>query len=825
MTLATLLVGPFGASIADAAPAPTNPVSSTVEDRIAEQGSATVLVTMRGEVPADDDPAAQLRLRGNKAALRDRLGDSASITPSTFERPTRHILMTVDADDLEILRHDPAVEAVGENNVYRLDLATSVGVMGAPVAWAEGFDGAGTSVAIIDTGVQADHPMFGDRVIAQKCFSGGGFFHVSLESLCTGGAATGNTATPCSGTSGCSHGTHVAGIAAGSNGPASSPSGIAPAADIVAVQAFTRVNLPEACGGASACLLVFDVDLFAALDWVHANRVAFDIAAVNMSLGGGLFSGNCDTGGTHPTMKTKLDALRAGGVAPVVASGNDGVTNQMSSPACVSSAISVGAIQSETLAIAPYSNSSSTLDFVAPGSRNNSTGIRSAITGSSYGNMHGTSMATPHVAGAFAVMKQAHPGWTISQIEDELKATGRPMTDSRQGRITPMPALDEAVAPPPAGTFHELDPVRLLDTRTGNGAPLATVGAGKTIDVQIAGRGGVPSDGVSAVVLNVTAIAPSMGGFVTVFPHGSPRPLASNLNLVPSDVRPNLVTVRLGASGKVSLYNAIGNVHLAADIAGWYDSDAFTGDYFHSVAPTRILDTREGLGAPDALVGAGGVLTVKAAGAGKPVPAGASAVVVNLTATNVHGSTYVTAYPGDAASPPLASNLNISAGQTRPNLAIVPLDAAGNFKLYNNAGHTDLIADVQGYYDGDSGGSVFVPTSPTRLLDTRVGTGVATGPLGAGSVRTLQISNASTPDGLTGIVMNVTAVGPTGDGFVTMYPSDPRPTASNLNLVPFVDTPNLATSSLDGSGRVKFYNAAATVHLVGDLAGYFVHLA
>ena len=126
-----------------------------------------------------------------------------------------------------------------------------------------------------------------------------------------------------------------------------------------------------------------------------------------------------------------------------------------------------------------------------------------------------------------------------------------------------------------AGTgarYNPLTPSRILDTRFGTGAPVATVGPDATLDLQVTGRGGVPSSGVSAVVLNVTAVEPSTTGYLTAFPAGEPRPLASNLNFAPGQTVPNLVVVKLGAGGKVSLYNPVGTVHVIADVAGWYDA-------------------------------------------------------------------------------------------------------------------------------------------------------------------------------------------------------------------------------------------------------------
>lgn len=122
--------------------------------------------------------------------------------------------------------------------------------------------------------------------------------------------------------------------------------------------------------------------------------------------------------------------------------------------------------------------------------------------------------------------------------------------------------------------FRPLRPLRILDTRFGNGSALTTIGADRFIDLQVTGRGGVPSSGVSAVIMNVTVIEPSGNSYLTVFPAGSTRPLASNLNYRPGVTVPNLVVVPVGPSGKVSIYNALGTAQVIADVAGWFGSQS-----------------------------------------------------------------------------------------------------------------------------------------------------------------------------------------------------------------------------------------------------------
>ena len=222
--------------------------------------------------------------------------------------------------------------------------------------------------------------------------------------------------------------------------------------------------------------------------------------------------------------------------------------------------------------------------------------------------------------------------------------------------------------------FTGLVPARVLDTRSGVGRPAAgRVGPGATIDLAVSGRGGVPLDGVGAVVLNVTATQPSASTYVTVYPAGEARPTASNLNVAAGQTRPNLVIAKVGSNGEVSLFNHAGSVHLVADVMGWMPVAV---DYA-SVTPARILDTRSGLGQPSAgRVGAGAVIRLPVTGVGGVPTDQVAAVVVNLTGTQATASTYVTAYPSDGTRP-TASNLNLGVGQTAPNLVIVKVGADG----------------------------------------------------------------------------------------------------------------------------------------------------
>jgi hypothetical protein len=374
---------------------------------------------------------------------------------------------------------------------------------------------------------------------------------------------------------------------------------------------------------------------------------------------------------------------------------------------------------------------------------------------------------------------------------------------------------------PAASTYQAVTPARILDTRTGTGAARAPVGPGGQIDVTVTGVGGVPVSGVAAVVLNVTATdVTGFESFLTVFPTGAPRPLASSLNMLAGQTVPNLVVARVGAGGKVSIYNNVGTTAVVADVQGWYGVPGAGGRYT-PVAPARVLDTRTGAGGSLGKVAGGTSIDLDVRGAGG-LPSTVGAVVLNVTATDLDGAdTFVTVYPTGVARP-LASNLNVRAGQSVPNLVVTPTED-GRVTLYSNAGTVHLVADVQGWYAPDAAAS-YLSTAPLRLLDTRTGTGGTLGKVTAGTNLDLRVAGANgVPAGVRGAVLNVTTtdhIGP--ESYLTVYPSGGgRPLASNLNFVSGQTRANLVFARLGVDGKVSIYNNLGATHVVADLQGWF----
>lgn len=400
--------------------------------------------------------------------------------------------------------------------------------------------------------------------------------------------------------------------------------------------------------------------------------------------------------------------------------------------------------------------------------------------------------------------------------------------------------------PPSPGAYYPIAPVRILDTRDGTGGvPAARIGPARSLVVQVAGTGGTSgvSASATAAVINVTATDTTAPSFLTVFPTGAAKPIASNLNWVAGKSVANLVEVTLGLAGQVTIYNGAGSVDVLFDVAGYVDAPVGGTGLFNPIVPARILDTRNGTGAPPKRLGAGGIVSLQVTGAGMVPSSGVSAVVLNVTVTNPSTRSFLTVYPSDAARP-LASNINFVAGQTVPNRVIVAVSAApsGKVSFYNQSGSVDVIADVGGWFTDSSNpsatGSEFVGVTPVRILDTRDGTGVVNGlgglgptpatRLGPGEGLAFQVagqgglpamSDANPP---TAVVANVTVTHTTATGYMTVWPDgSSRPLASDLNWVAGTTVPNLVVVALGSSGMADLYNAAGCTDTIVDVVGYY----
>jgi subtilisin len=327
-------------------------------------------------------------------------------------------------DALAVLERSAHVVGVTEDRLAAPLLPQSVPLVEADQAWAAGFDGHGWAVAVLDTGVDSRHPFLAGKVVEEACFSGNG--------SCPEGGMTQigpGAGVPCPyALIACAHGTHVTGIAVGQG---NTFSGVAKGASVIAIQVFSRfTGLDCVNTGEDPCALSLSSDLIAGLEHVFALHDGLPIAAVNISLGAGQFSdqGSCDA--ANAATKAAIDNLRSVGIATVISSGNNGSINSLSAPACISTAVSVGST-TKTDRISSFSNSAAFLSLLAPGES-----ITSSLPGGGFGVKSGTSMAAPHVTGAWAILKQQSPQATVSEVLTALQTTGLPLTDPRNGVTT-----------------------------------------------------------------------------------------------------------------------------------------------------------------------------------------------------------------------------------------------------------------------------------------------------------------------------------------------------------------------------------------------------
>lgn len=362
------------------------------------------------------------------------------------------------------------------------------------------------------------------------------------------------------------------------------------------------------------------------------------------------------------------------------------------------------------------------------------------------------------------------------------------------------------------GAYKALTGVRLLDTRTGSD-PL---GPGATRTVMIKGLTGVPTT-ATAVVLNVTGVQPTADGFLTAFATGTTRPTTSSLTLRNGVTAGNAVTSIIGADGSVSIYNANGLTNVTVDLMGIYDgavSVSTTGGGFTPIVPTRVLDTRTtvaGAIGPDLAV------PVKIKGVAG-VPSTATAVALKLVAVQPTAAGYLSVYPVGELRPVLSS-LNFQAGITVGNSVVAELnDGQDSINVYNANGNTHVVIDVAGYWDPNSRNGGFTPVAPVRAYDSR--TTAALGAAQSIDVNLLKVGDVPL-DGVEAVVLNVTGVNPTADGYLTVWPTGrTRPTTAALNNKTGLVRSNQVVVPVGVNGKISVYNANGSSHVVVDIVGW-----
>ena len=415
-------------------------------ERASSASGAEVLVTL--DVPLHNEGSQGAV---EQQARRESIASAQSKLVVELQSVNAHVLtayssfpivhLGVDRAALQRLLTLPEVRYVQENGYDRAQDNASNAVINVAAAWAAGYDGAGWTVVIMDTGMQENHPFLGGRVVAEACFS---TTNASLNALsvCPNGQSTsggnpaqvgaGSGVNCASGTYGCEHGTNMAGIAAGANnGGVPGYDGVGRGASIISLQIFSQftdaasTNPPNICtasGLTSPCSLSLSSDQLAALQYTLATLVptpGLKIASISLGVGGGSpQAAVCDT----DARKAPIDGLRAAGVATVIAAGNNSSTVGLTAPACISSAISVGTTDDLDV-VQSFSNRASYMSLFAPG-----VNLNTATLGSSFAPVTGTSPSTAQVAGAWTILKEKRPTATVTEILTAFQNTGRPIT-------------------------------------------------------------------------------------------------------------------------------------------------------------------------------------------------------------------------------------------------------------------------------------------------------------------------------------------------------------------------------------------------------------
>ncbi len=416
-------------------------------DKVTQNGKVDLIVglnmptQLEGKLTSAQSQQQQVNIQTRGKQLITQLDGMNNQVRRQFQF-VPYIALRADLDTLEYLAASPLVTSISEDKISRVNMASSNPVIGSPIAWAEGYDGTGWAVAVLDTGVDNTHSWFttsGSKVVSEGCY--GTNVEGFVESLCPG-LATSSTAADSAlncdlSLNGCDHGTHVAGTVAG-NDDAGPNFGVARGADIVAMKVFSKFLTDDDCGaGQSPCIASYSSDQIAAMERVLALADNISIAAINMSLGGGQYFDQASCDADNVAVKAAIDNLRSVGIAAVISSGNNGWTDSIGSPGCISTAISVGAT-SDFDEMAWFSNTYPQIHLLAPGMD-----ITSSVPGDGLGVKQGTSMSAPHVAGAWAVMKHLDPGATVGEVLTTLQNTGTPVSDLRIGGIeTDIPRID-----------------------------------------------------------------------------------------------------------------------------------------------------------------------------------------------------------------------------------------------------------------------------------------------------------------------------------------------------------------------------------------------
>ncbi|HET6210070.1 MAG TPA: S8 family serine peptidase, partial [Jatrophihabitans sp.] len=537
-----------------------------------------------------------------------------------------------------------------------------------------------------------------------------------------------------------------------------------------------------------------------------------------------------DTG----TPAVRYDLTYGGDVYPSYLSGQNAARaagGSMLEPATSPWALAVGAASWHDNSLEPFSSRGPTIDGRVKPDLLGYDGVSSNIAdvessdGTNTG-FYGTSAAAPHVAGAAALISAANPAMDASDIEAFLERKADPPTNAAgHGLLDLGPATPSAVHGAVGSGYVPLSaPLRIVDTRSGLGGRTGAMVAGTELPVTLPSA--VPGN-ASSVVLNVTGINAKGTTYLSVYPDTFSG--STNLSLSSTDSNASVAAVvRVNGSHGFKLLNRSANTDAVVDVVGYFAVAGSSGDGYSPVSPTRVLDTRSSIGGHQRRMQPNETITLPiapASGTGV-VPAGASAVVVNLTALTESHSGYLMAYP---STPSGTSSLDYRTMVSRSNLAVVALDPNGSFKLQNRTAYTDAIVDVVGYFAASAPGEFVTLPAPVSIADTRTGKGGRMGAMSNNAVLTEDGAGRDrVPYTATALWTGYDAVLATYSGYLTVYPAGSTvPHTSNMDYGKGRTVANAVVANLSqpssGVGKFSTVNRAGYTTITQDLFGYFVN--
>ncbi|HEX5497288.1 MAG TPA: S8 family serine peptidase [Mycobacteriales bacterium] len=426
----------------------------------------------------------------------------------------------------------------------------------------------------------------------------------------------------------------------------------------------------------------------------------------------------------------------------------------------------------------------------------------------------GTSAATPHVTGAAALVKSANPSFDAAQIENYLERHATPTGTPNQFGHGVLNMGPLAVPQAPRGDTYQpmASPQRILDTRTAIGGHQGKLTAGEIFTLSVPGL----APDATAIAVNVTGTGASTATHLDVFP--AVYTGTSTLNMTGGQVAAVFTMVALGPNQTIRVRNAVGQSDIVVDLLGSFVPDGGS-TFVPKNPPTRLLDTRTTTGGHLGKLGQNETFALQVRGVAG-VPADATAVVVNVTGVSQSTGTFLSLFPDQNSG---TSTLNLQGRATRANVTAVGIGADGSIRVRNALGSVHVVIDLQGWFV-PSGGSRFVALDPTsRILDTRSGNGLRLGAIGPHEAITVQGSKLyGVPYAATAVAFNLTAVSPTTETFMTVWPTGlAKPNTSNLNITRGV-VPNAVVVGTGTNGTVSLYDAVGHVDAVADIYGYFI---